>query len=220
MHRMNFRDMFFLRKIVYRIRNFENRHSYNHGRNNRITKRGVVKVNSRIQIKGSRNKLVIEKGCVLEDALIHISGNDNIVVLNQHVFVMGAELWVEDNNCSVEIREKTFIGHHTHIACTEGCSIIIGERSMISSYVQIRAGDSHSILDMEGHRLNKGENVIVGPHCWIGEGAKILKGVKLEGDDIVSTGAIVTKSFPKNVLAGGVPAKIIRENVNWDELRQ
>ncbi len=72
---------------------------------------------------------------------------------------------------------------------------------------------------MEGNRINHAQSVIIGDHCWIGEGAKVMKGVTLEGDDVVSTGAIVTRSFGKNVLLGGIPAKILKDNVSWDKER-
>lgn len=90
---------------------------------------------------------------------------------------------------------------------------------MLSSYVQVRTGDSHSILNLNKERLNKAESVYIGDHCWLGEGCKILKGVKLDKDIVVSTGAIVTKSFKKNVLLGGIPAKIIKEEITWDSKR-
>ena len=35
----------------------------------------------------------------------------------------------------------------------------------------------------------------------------------------MSTGAIVTKSYDSNVLLGGVPAKILKQGVNWDANR-
>ena len=44
----------------------------------------------------------------------------------------------------------------------------------------------------------------------------IFKGVELLDDSVVASHAIVTKSFhKKNVLIGGFPASIIKENINW-----
>ena len=37
----------------------------------------------------------------------------------------------------------------------------------------------------------------------------------VEGGAHVAAGAVVTKSFPANSLIGGVPAKLIREDVSW-----
>lgn len=217
---MSLRDNTIIRKAVYIWRNWRNKHSYTSGKNNKVLNHGGVKVGSRIQIVGNGNKLIMEKGSLLLNSLVKISGNNNEIVLKANSYISGAELWIENNGCLLEIGERTFVGHHSHLACTEdGSRLIVGDDGMISSYVQIRTGDSHSIVDMEGNRINPAQSVHIGNHCWLGEGSRVLKGVTLEGDDIVSTGTIVTKSFGKNVLLGGIPAKIIKENVTWDKER-
>lgn len=216
---MNIRKVGWLRKIVYVWRNFRSQHSYINGKNNKINIRGQ-KVGSRIQICGNGNTVIVEDNALLFNSIIRISGNNNLVKLKSDSYVSGAELWVEDNGCEIEIGERTFVGHHTHLACTEdGRKLYVGNDCMISSYVQIRTGDSHSILDLDGNRINKAESVRIGDHCWLGEGSKILKGVILDGNNIVATGAIVTKSFGRNTLIAGVPGKLIKENVTWDKER-
>lgn len=217
---MSLKEIVWLRKVVYIWRNWRNKHSYTSGKGNKIVNNGGTKVGSRIQIDGSGNSVVLEKGAMLLNSLIRINGNNNEVVLKANSYVSGAELWVEDNQCLMSIGERTFVGHHSHLACTEDNSkLIVGDDGMLSSYVQIRTGDSHSILDMDGNRINQAQLVTIGNHCWLGEGSKVLKGVTLEGDDIVSTGAIVTKPFGKNVLVGGIPAKVLKEEVYWETKR-
>lgn len=216
---MNIKESSFFRKIAYLFRGYREKHSFIQGRLNEIHVYGT-KVGSRIQIMGNGNKVIIEKRGLLKDCLIKISGNNNTVILRREAFVSGAELWVENNGCTIEIGARTFVGHHSHLACTgDGCCLSVGANGMISSYVQIRTGDSHSIVDMDGHRLNLEKSVKIGDHCWLGEGSKVLKGVTLEGDNVVSTGAIVTKSFNRNVLLGGIPAKVLKENINWKSER-
>ncbi len=217
---MNNRINSWIRKAVYMWRNIQNRFSFQNGKKNRIENRGGAKVNSRIQIIGSGNKVIIEKDALLLNSLVRISGDNNVVALKTNAFVSGAELWVENDGCELSIGERTFVGHHSHLACTENGSVLtVGCDGMISSYVQVRTGDSHSIVDMDGNRVNPAQSVVIGNHCWLGEGCKVLKGVTLEGNDIVSTGAIVTKSFGKNVLIGGVPARVLKDNVRWDKDR-
>lgn len=217
---MNIRKIGLLRKLVYMWRNIRNKHSYISGSNNKIKNRGGQKVNSRIQVSGNGNTVVIEKDAMLRSSRIRIIGNNNFVRLKSNSYISGAELWVENDGCQIVVGERTFIGHHSHLACTENDSkMIIGDDCMISSYVQVRTGDSHSILDIQGKRINVAQSVYIGNHCWVGEGAKILKGVVLEGDDVVATGAIVTKSFQKNLLIAGVPGKIIKDNITWDKER-
>lgn len=216
---MNLKEIRAIRKVVYLWRNFLDKFSFVKGYDNQIIGMGI-RIGTRIQIKGNGNKVELEKGSLLKNTLVKIQGNHCNLHIRKEAFVSGAELWLEDNGCRIEIGDKSFVGHHSHLACTaDGSELIIGRDCLVSSYVQIRTGDSHSILDKDGSRINHAQSVSIGDHCWIGEGAKVLKGVVLEGNDVVSTGAIVTRSFAKNLLIGGVPSRILKENINWDKNR-
>nr|WP_303234909.1 DapH/DapD/GlmU-related protein [Methanosphaera cuniculi] len=52
----------------------------------------------------------------------------------------------------------------------------------------------------------------MGKRCWIGTNAIILPGVTIGDNVIVAAGSVVTKDIPDNMIVGGVPAHIIREN--------
>ena len=131
-----------------------------------------------------------------------------------------SDIVIEDNKCVLTIGRNTFIGP-SHLAVTEdGSQLTIGEECMISSNVQVRTGDSHAIFDASGRRINHAASVHIGNMVWLGEGCKVLKGVTLKNNTIVSTGAIVTKSFEGNVLIGGIPATVLKENVSWSHSRK
>jgi len=44
----------------------------------------------------------------------------------------------------------------------------------------------------------------------IGLGANVIDGVQIGDNAIIGAGALVAKSIPANVLAYGVPAKVVR----------
>ena len=218
MNREKLKNSRILRTLAFRYRYWLENRSFVKGHGNKFDKKGI-RVASHIQMKGIGNLIVSEPGSVIYQSVIKINGINNRVILHEGAYVSGAELYIEDNDCTIEIGPHTYIGHHSHLACTEGRTLKIGGRCMLSSYIQVRTGDSHSITDMEGHRINYGADVLIGDHCWIGEGAKILKGVTLNRDTVVGTGAIVTQSAGPNVLLSGVPARVIKENISWDEQR-
>lgn len=209
----------FIRLQVYRILNFLEKRGYVRGKRNMIKNHGI-KIGTRICINGDYNTLNIEDYAVLKNCLIKIKGNNNRIELKKKCYIDGATLYIEDNSCSIIIGENTFVGA-SHFAVSENNStILIDEDCMISSNVNIRTGDSHSIIEIESsERINYASSIHIRDHVWIGEGAKILKGVKIKENCIVSTGSIVTKSFESNLLIGGVPARILKENVTWDKNR-
>ncbi len=53
------------------------------------------------------------------------------------------------------------------------------------------------------------KDVVIEKCCWIGTGAIIYPGVKIEEGAVVAAGSVVTKSVPKCAIVGGNPAKII-----------
>jgi acetyltransferase-like isoleucine patch superfamily enzyme len=209
----------FLCRIVYGIQNHHEKRGFIIGKGNSIYIQGV-RISTKFKIKGKNNAVKIDRHALVNNSCIVIMGNNSFIHIKEGARISGATLWVEDDGCILEIGRNTFVGP-SHLAVTEdGSSLTIGDDCMLSSNINIRTGDSHSIIDIEtNQRINYAKNISIGNHCWIGEGAKILKGVNLVENCIVSTGAIVTKSFAANCLVGGTPAKIIRENVNWNKER-
>ncbi|WP_338780145.1 sugar O-acetyltransferase [Metabacillus sp. FJAT-52054] len=53
--------------------------------------------------------------------------------------------------------------------------------------------------------------VSIGDNVWIGAGVHINQGVTIGENTIIGSGSVVTKSIPANVIAAGVPCKVIRE---------
>lgn len=93
----------------------------------------------------------------------------------------------------------------------------IGERCMFSFGITLRNHDSHRILDpSNGRVLNPPKDVILGRHVWIAQNATILKGCHIGDDSVIGFGSVVTKSCPIGSVMAGVPAKIVKENINWD----
>lgn len=103
-----------------------------------------------------------------------------------------------------------FINENVQI--TTGDTVEIGEGATIGRDVVIRSYDGHTI-ELPDYRIS--EPIKIGKHVWIGQGATVLKGVTIGDGAIVAAGALVTKDVPAKCIVGGVPAKVIKENINW-----
>lgn len=90
------------------------------------------------------------------------------------------------------------------------CPITIGDNCMFGPNVQLYTA-SHPIEPAKRNSgLELGKPITIGDNVWIGGSAVIVPGVTLGNNVVVAAGAVVTKSFPDNVVVGGNPAQIIK----------
>ena len=112
------------------------------------------------------------------------------------------------SKCDCILGENVYLGPY----CSLG-SVHIGKNTLIATMVQLPSGGRmHGIDDLDTPiREQPGvwETVHIGENCWIGSSAVVMADVGR--DTVVGAGAVVTKPLPDRVIAGGIPAKVIRE---------
>ena len=93
--------------------------------------------------------------------------------------------------------------------------IRIGDGTMIAPNVVILDSDFHAQWPPEGRVINpdfeSDADVTIGENVWVGIQCIILKGVHIGENSIIAAGSVVTSDIPANVMAAGVPAKIIKQ---------
>jgi acetyltransferase-like isoleucine patch superfamily enzyme len=134
-----------------------------------------------------------------------------LTVHDDFTLYQGASI-VINRNAKVVLKGRSYLNTNSFIRCSE--YIEVGRNTYISGNVTIRDSDVHSISFNGVYKKNT-SSVIIGNHVWIGENSVILKGVTLSDGVVVASNSVVTKSFPTNVLIGGNPAKVIKENIEW-----
>lgn len=121
------------------------------------------------------------------------------------------------NNCQ--------INDSVHIAAIEkisiGDDVLIASRVFITDHQHgIYAGDKQSNPDQKAiDRELQSKPVLISNNVWIGEGVVILPGVIIGENSIIGANSVVTKEIPRNSIACGNPAKVIKtynsSNQKW-----
>ena len=119
---------------------------------------------------------------------------------------------------------------HTFRIINKG-NITIGESSYINPNAVIRIEKGLSIgnhcaiswnctfMDSNAHKINGADEphaITIGNNVWIGAHVMVLKGASIGDHCIVAAGSVVTGQFGNHVLIGGIPARVIKENVSWE----
>lgn len=186
------------------------------GKNNRVIAPCALLKQVKIHIRGSNNRIIVEDFARLKGASIYINGDNNVITIGSWSYLGGTDLFIEDDGGSITIGSRTKFLGQTHLAVIEGTSITIGEDCLFSSNIQLRTGDSHSVLDLEGRRINASRDIVIGDHVWVGTGAFLNKGAGVPSRSIVGACAMVTKAFAEpNCALAGVPARVVKTGVDW-----
>ncbi|WP_207534785.1 acyltransferase [Desertivirga arenae] len=167
-----------------------------------------------IKIKGN-SKVIIGAGCRIRNASIEVRGNNNRVELGEGVYFSGTIELFGDGN-AIKIGNNTRINGADFIV-HNGTKVEVGSRCLFSTKIDVRTTDSHSIFNPAGERINLDRNIYIGEHVWIGRMVSILKGARIGDGSVIGSMSLVSGTIPNEVIAAGVPAKPIKDNISWKE---
>ncbi len=172
-----------------------------------------------IVFKGKNSEVVIEDGSTFISTKIVLHNNCRINIKKTNGYGIRnlyAELF---DDCKIKIgKDFSCVSLKILLHDEKGLSLFIGDYCMCGRNVLIRPSDGHIVYDINTQELlNKGEDVVIGNHVWIGLNCIFLKGAKVSDDTIIGANSLVNKKFyEKNVIIAGSPAKIVKNDVNWD----
>ena len=171
-----------------------------------------------IKVIGNNNSVTIHSNCRFKNTKIIILGSNNCLTFGEKVMVYeSASFELEGSNTLVNIGKNTTIGSANFMIGESDTNINIGEDCMLSRNIILSTSDYHSIISLETkERINPPKNITIKNHVWIGYSAYISKGAIIGNNCIVASHAYVGgKKFKDHTILGGLPAKQLRENINW-----
>jgi acetyltransferase-like isoleucine patch superfamily enzyme len=111
----------------------------------------------------------------------------------------------------IEIGDNTFFNNGVALRA-EGAGITIGADCLFGWSVEIIDSDFH---DLHPRRRTTGtpvtKPVTIGDNVFVGAHTTVMKGVTIGADTVVGASSVVLHSLPAGVIAGGNPARVIRE---------
>jgi len=108
--------------------------------------------------------------------------------------------WVVRHKENFKLGNKTDIGIFTYINAKNG--VVVEDNVQIGSHCSI-----YSISTID----NKSGKVTLRKNCRIGSHSIVMPGVNIGENSIIGAMSFVNKDIPANVVAGGIPVRVIKK---------
>ena len=112
--------------------------------------------------------------------------------------------------CSAVVPPSATIGARARFGY-RGLGVIVHPRAVIGDGTLV--GPHVTIGGRSGHQ----EVPVIGSRVFLGVGARILGPVKIGDGAVIGANAVVVGDVPARALAVGVPAKVVRTDINVDD---
>ncbi|MBR3795311.1 MAG: sugar O-acetyltransferase [Clostridia bacterium] len=133
----------------------------------------------------------------------------------------GSHIWMEAP-IHFAYGSNTHMG--SHVYANFNLTVVDDGECHIGSYVMFAP---NVVISTTGHPLHpsfrdKGAQfslpVVIKDHVWIGSNVTIMPGVTIGENSVIGAGSVVTKDIPDNVVACGVPCRVMREITDEDKI--
>lgn len=178
-----------------------------------VYKRMKLDIHKQAKIELKKGRLELGRSWVKNNpfaGLLKMGKHARIIVNGSFTIFDRAVIFVNDG-AILKLGDNSYINSNASIHCFK--EITIGNNVVISEGVSIRDSDNHILKGASSPMLGRIE---IKDNVWVGLNVTILKGVTVGEGSVIAAGAVVTTDVPSKSLVGGVPAKIIKSNVEWN----
>lgn len=176
--------------------------------------------NLKVTFRGGKSIVKIYEPYSFKNATI-ICGNNSYVEFGKNIRIrLNLYIDARAKNVRIIFGNNNNIGSVSIFAGDEhDLELIIGDDFLSAANVVFRLADGHTVMDKKtGEIINRPVSGIhVGKHVWVGYNAMLLKDVSIPDNCMIGIGSVVSKHFfQENSIIAGVPARIIRADIEWD----
>lgn len=166
----------------------------------------------------SANSMIVGKPKIIQPLLIlgnnRVQFNSNVSIgyfPSPFYFNGYSHFETRGNKSSIEIGSDTYLNNNTSLIA-DSARIIIGNKVLAGTQLVIYTSDFHALSPELRHNPSayQSKDVVIEDNVFIGSNVTILKGVSIGKNSVIATGSVVTSNIPMNVIAGGIPCKVIK----------
>lgn len=131
-------------------------------------------------------------------------------LFGKHVNILALEpFFYCDYGVNIEIGDDCIV--NSGCVFLDEAPIKIGRHCMFAPGVKLSAVSHPIDPELRAQNLEYCDPIVIGDNVWIGAGAIVTMGVTIGDNSVIGAGSVVTKNVPANVVALGLPCKVIRE---------
>ena len=126
----------------------------------------------------------------------------------------GKIIWVEqpflcDYGDNIEVGDNFYANYN--LVVLDCAKVTIGDNAFIAPNVGIYTAAHPIVAEQRNSGMEFAAPITIGNNVWIGGGTQICPGVTIGDNTVIGAGSVVTKDIPANVVAAGVPCRVLRK---------
>lgn len=114
-----------------------------------------------------------------------------------------------DYGYNLKFGDSVFVNHHSYFM--DGALITIGNHVFIGPFCGFYTANHPLNAKRRNEGLEQALPITIEDNVWLGANVTVVGGITIGSGSVIAAGSVVTKDIPPNVVAGGVPAKVIRQ---------
>ena len=117
--------------------------------------------------------------------------------------------------------ENLFLGDNVYanfnLTVVDDVEIIVGNNVLFAPNCTLTTANHPINPDLRRKGYQYAKKIVIGNNVWLGSNVVVLLGVTIGDNSVIAAGSIVSRDIPANVVAMGIPCRVVREISEQDE---
>lgn len=117
--------------------------------------------------------------------------------------------------------KNLFLGDNVYanfnLTVVDDVEIIVGNNVLFAPNCTLTTANHPINPDLRRKGYQYAKKIVIGNNVWLGSNVVVLPGVTIGDNSVIAAGSIVSRDIPANVVAMGIPCRVVREISEHDE---